>query len=38
MEQRMEAILAAEPVRGIRGILPDAGGIQRDGAFDTVLR
>ena len=38
MEQRMEAILAAEPVGGIRGILPDAGGIQRDGTFDTVLR
>jgi transposase len=38
MEQRMEAILEAEPVRGIRGILPDAGGIQQDGTSDTVLR
>ena len=38
MEQRMEAILATEPVRGIRGILPDAGRIQRDGTSDTVLR
>jgi transposase len=38
MEQHMEAILATEPVRGIRGILPDAGRIQRDGTSDTVLR
>jgi transposase len=38
MEQRMEAILAAEPVRGIRSILPDAGRIQRNGTSDTVLR
>jgi transposase len=27
MEQRMEAVLAAQPVRGIRGILPIAGGM-----------
>ena len=38
MEQRMEAILAAEPVWGIRGILPDAGRIQRNGTSDPVLR
>jgi transposase len=38
MEQRMEAVLATEPVWRIRGILPDAGRIQRDGTSDTVLR
>ena len=38
MEQRMEALLAAQPLRGIRGILPDAGGIQPDGASGPVLR
>ena len=34
----MEAVLAAQPLRGIRGILPDAGGMQRDGALGPVLR
>jgi transposase len=38
MEQRMEAILAAEPIWGIRGILPNAGRIQRNGTSDTVFR
>ncbi len=38
MEQRMEAVLAAEPLRSIRGILPDAGGMQPDGALGPVLR
>ena len=37
MEQRMEAVLAAQSLRGIRGILPDAGGMQPDGSLDTVL-
>jgi transposase len=37
MEQR-EAVLAAQPFRGIRGILPDAGGMQPDGSLDPVLR
>ena len=27
LEQRLETVLAAEPLRGIRGILPDAGGM-----------
>src|ERR1700693_6159808 len=34
----METVLAAQPIWGIRGILPDAGGMQRGGASDTVLR
>jgi transposase len=34
----MEAVLAAQPIWNIRGRLPDAGGMQRDGASDTVLR
>jgi transposase len=38
MEQRMEAVLAAQPVWCLRGVLSDARGMQRDGAFDTVLR
>ncbi len=38
MEQRMEAVLAAQPLRGIRGILPVAGGVQPDGTFGPVLR
>ena len=38
LEQRMEAVLAAEPVWCLRGVLSDARGMQRDGAFDTVLR
>ena len=37
VEQRMEAVLAAQPLRGIRGILPNAGGMQPDGSLDTVL-
>ena len=38
MEQRMEAVLAAEPLRGIRGILPVAGGVQPDGTLGPILR
>jgi transposase len=34
----MEAVLAPQPLRGVRGILPDAGGIQPDGSLDPVLR
>jgi transposase len=34
----MEAVLAAQPVGGIRGILPNAGGMQPDGSLDPVLR
>jgi hypothetical protein len=34
----MEAVLAAQPIRYIRGILSDARRMQRDGAFDPVLR
>jgi transposase len=34
----MEAVLAAQPLRGIRGILPDAGGTQPNGASGPVLR
>ncbi len=34
----MEAVLAAQPLRGIRGILPIAGGMQPDGTLDPVLR
>jgi hypothetical protein len=33
----MEAVLAAQSLRGIRGILPNAGGMQPDGSLDTVL-
>ena len=38
MEQRLEAVLAAQPLRGIRGILPVAGGMQPDGTLGPVLR
>src|SRR3954454_18523557 len=38
MEQRMEAVLAAQSLRGVRGILPDAGGMQPDGTPGPVLR
>ena len=38
MEQRMEAVLAAQPLRGIRGILPVAGRMQPDGTLGPVLR
>jgi transposase len=38
MEQRMEAVLAAQPVWCLRGVLSDARGMQQDGAFNTVLR
>jgi len=38
MEQRMEAVLAAQSLWGIRGILPDVGGMQPDGTLDPVLR
>ena len=34
----MEAVLAAQPVGCIRGILPDAGRMQPDGSPDPVLR
>jgi len=38
LEQRMEAVLATQPVWCLRGVLSDARGMQRDGAFNTVLR
>jgi transposase len=38
MEQRMEAVLAAQPLGGIRGILPGAGGMQSDRTLGPVLR
>jgi transposase len=38
MEQRMEAVLEAQPLRRIRGILPDAGGMQPDGTSGPVNR
>ena len=38
MEQRVEAVLATQPVRGIRGILPAAGGMQPDGTLGPALR
>ena len=38
LEQRMEAVLAAQPVWCLRGVFPDARGVQRNGAFDAVLR
>ena len=38
MEQRMEALLSAEPIRDLRGILSDAGRMQPDGIFGPVLR
>jgi len=34
----MEAVLAAQSVRGIRGILPVASGMQPDGTLGPVLR
>lgn len=34
----MEAVLAAQPIRRVRSILSDACRMQRDGAFDPVLR
>ena len=34
----MEAVLAAQPIWRIRGVLSDTGRMQRDGASDTVLR
>jgi len=34
----MEAVLAAQPVGRIRGILPVAGGMQPDGALGAILR
>lgn len=34
----VEAVLAAQPFGSIRGVLPDAGGMQQDGPFDPVLR
>jgi len=38
MEQRLEALLATQPIRSVRGVLPGAGRMQRDGASDPVLR
>ena len=38
MEQHMEAVLAAEPIRCIRGILSASRRIQRDRAAGAVLR
>ncbi len=34
----MEAVLATQPLGDIRGILPDAGGMQPDSSLDPVLR
>jgi len=34
----MEAVLAAQPVWCLRGVLSDTRGMQRHGAFNTVLR
>jgi hypothetical protein len=38
MEQRMVAVLAAQPHGAIRGVLPDPGGTQPDGSLGPVLR
>ncbi len=38
MEQRLEAVLAAQRLGGIRGILSIAGGMQSDGTPGPVLR
>lgn len=38
MEQRLEALLAAQPLRGIRGIPPTSGRVQPDGKAGPVLR
>jgi len=38
LEQRLEAVLAAQPLRGVRGILPTAGGMQPDSSPDPVFR
>ena len=38
MEQCMEAVLAAQPLWGIRGIIPDAGRTQPDGTHGPILR
>ena len=38
MEQRLEAVLATQSLRRVRGILPVAGGVQRHGASGPVLR
>jgi transposase len=34
----MEAVLAAQPIWCIRGILSDSCRMQQDSAFNTVLR
>lgn len=34
----MEAVLSAQPLRDIRGILPVAGGVQPDGTLGAVFR
>lgn len=38
MEQHLEAVLAAEPLRRVRGVLPTACRIQRNRASGAVLR
>lgn len=38
MEQRLEAVLAAEPLRRVRGLLPGAGGAEPDRAFGADVR
>ena len=38
LEQRMEAVLAPQSVWRLRGVLSDTRGMQRDGAFNPVLR
>ena len=38
MEQRMEAILAPQPFRSIRDVLPDAGRMQPNSTFGSAFR
>ena len=38
MEQRLEAVLAAQPFGGVRGVLPVVGGAQHDGALGADVR
>jgi len=38
LEQHLEAVLAAEPARRVRSVLPVAGGAQRDGASRPDVR
>jgi hypothetical protein len=38
LEQRLEAVLASQPVRFVRGVPSVAGGDQQDGACGAVLQ